>query len=456
MSQTTRPITKMDGTRTTSTFERVTRRPLRLLTKFAGAELTERFGLRKPAGRALHDVAKLAARAVAASANGKSDKRDPARVRPAASALRFDLRPTEEQELLRQTARRFASDVLRPAAHDADAATSPPAEVLSRAQELTLAALVVPEELGGVAETRSSVTSTLIVEELARGDLGLALAVLAPIGVVHALVDCGTREQQERWLPRFTGETFTPAALTVLESQPLFDPSRPRTGAVRASNGGWTLHGEKALVPLASLAEVFLVSADIRGVGPRLFLVERGEPGVSIEAQPAMGLRAAGLGRIRLDGVRVSRHALLGGEEGALRGFDFPAIVDRARIAWGAVAVGGAQAVLEYVMAYCAERKAFGEPITNRQAVAFLIADMAIEIEGMRLMVQRAASLADRGVAVSREASTLRAHCASKTMKIGTDGVQLLGGHGFVKDHPVERWYRDLRAIAVMEGALSA
>lgn len=455
MSQATRSTSrKMDGTRP-STFERVTRHPLQLLTRFGGAELTERFGLRRPVGRALHDVAKVAAQAMnrAPSTGGSSA---PARVRPAGEPARFDLRPTEEQDLLRQTARRFAETVLRPAAHDADGRTDPPGEILTRAQELTLAALIVPEELGGVAETRSAVTSTLIVEELARGDVGLALAVLAPLGVVHALVDWGARAQQERWLPRFTADAFAPASLAVLESQPQFDPHRLRTGAVRADDGGWTLHGEKALVPLAAKAELFAVAADIRGVGPRLFLVERDQPGLTVEAEPAMGLRAAGLGRVRLDRVHVGRDSLLGGEEGALRGFDFAGIVDRARIAWGAVAVGGAQAVLEYVMTYCAERKAFGEPITNRQAVAFLIADMAIEIEGMRLMVQRAASLADRGANVSREASMLRAHCASKAMKIGTDGVQLLGGHGFVKDHPVERWYRDLRAVGVMEGALSA
>ena len=406
---------------------------------------------------ALHAAAKLAARAMTAAPSiARTDATGPARVRNAAGTSRFDLRPTPEQELLRKAARRFAEDVLRPAARRSDAEGTPPPEVLSRAQELTLAALVMPDALGGAAETRSIVTSTLIIEELARGDMGLALAVLAPLGVVHALVDWGTWDQQTRWLPSFTGATFAAAALALLEPQPLFDPNRPRTGAVRAEGGRWTLHGEKSLVPLAALAEVFLVAAEVRGVGPRLFIVERGRKGVSIEPEPAMGLRSAGLGRLRLDAVAVDREALLGGDGGALRDFDFAAAVDRARIAWGAMAVGGAQAVVEYVTAYCGERKAFGEPISNRQAVAFLIADMAIEVEGMRLVVQRAASLADRGVAVSRLASMLRVHCAAKAAKAGTDGVQLLGGHGFVKDHPVERWYRDLRSIGVMEGALSA
>jgi len=439
----------------TSTFERVTKQPLRMLTKFGGSELTEKLGLRKPAERALHTVAKTAAQAMTAMGSKPKSKEDPARLKRAPDASRFDLRPTEDQEMFRKTARRFAEDILRPAAHAADAAAKTPLEILERSQELALAGLAIPEAFGGVAETSSIVTSTLVIEELARGDMGLALAVLAPLGVVNALVDWGTRDQQQRWLPTFT-ERFVPAALAVLESRPLFDPTKPRTGAVRAKGGGWTLHGEKSLVPIASLAEVLLVAAEIRGVGARLFLVEKGTPGLTIEAEPAMGIRGAGLSRVRLDGVHVGEGALLGGEEGALRDFDFATVVNRARIAWGAMAVGTSQAVLDHVIPYCNERKAFGEPISNRQSVAFLLADMAIELEGMRLVLQRAAALADRGDEVTRYTSMMRGHCATKGMKIGSDGVQLLGGHGFVKDHPVERWYRDLRAIAVMEGALLA
>jgi hypothetical protein len=151
----------------------------------------------------------------------------------------------------------------------------------------------------------------------------------------------------------------------------------------------------------------------------------------------------------------VPEDALLGevsGDGAAQMG----ALVDRARIAWGAMAVGTAQAVLDYVIPYCNERKAFGEPISNRQGVAFPIADIAIELEGMRLLVLRAASRVDRGSPASRAATLARLQCASKGVKIGSDGVQLLGGHGFIKEHPVERWYRDLRAIGVLEGALLA
>jgi alkylation response protein AidB-like acyl-CoA dehydrogenase len=128
--------------------------------------------------------------------------------------------------------------------------------------------------------------------------------------------------------------------------------------------------------------------------------------------------------------------------------------VQRCRIAWSALAVGTAQAVLDYVIPYVNDRTAFGEPISNRQAVAFGVSNIGIETEGMRLATYRAASLADQGKDFGREAALARRICTDKGMQIGSEGVQLLGGHGYVKEHPVERWYRDLRAAGVMEGAL--
>ncbi|HWL87726.1 MAG TPA: acyl-CoA dehydrogenase family protein [Polyangiaceae bacterium] len=439
-----------------STFERVARGPLRLLTQFGGADFAERWRLRGPATKVLYHGAKTGMRAATTAVNGMTKASrlfgQPARLAPAPESALFDPTPTEEQTLIRDSMRRFADEVLRPAAYAADEATRSPREILEQSQGLGLAQLAIPEALGGMAEVRSHVAAALITEQLARGDMGLATAILAPLAVVHALVDWGTAEQQQQHLPAFLGDTFVPAAMALIEPRPLFDPMHPRAGAVRTDDGGWSLHGEKSLVPLAQSATLFAVVADVRGRGPQIFLLERKTPGLEIELEPAMGLRAAGTGRLKFNGARVSAGALLGGEEGR---FDLGALVDRARVAWGAMAVGTCQAVLDYVIPYCNERQAFGEPVSNRQSVAFLIADMAIEIEGMRLLVHRAASLCERGGSIAREASLARTQCASKGMKIGTDGVQLLGGHGFVKEHPVERWYRDLRAIGIVEGALS-
>jgi alkylation response protein AidB-like acyl-CoA dehydrogenase len=163
-----------------------------------------------------------------------------------------------------------------------------------------------------------------------------------------------------------------------------------------------------------------------------------------------MGLRPAATGRLLIEDVRLPASALLG--DGKAK--DYVECIDRSRIAWCGLAVGTAQAVLDYVMPYVNERTAFGEPISNRQAVAFAVSDIGIESEAMRLTTYRAASRAGRHESFAREAGIARRLCATKGMQIGSEGVQLLGGHGFVKEHPVERWYRDLRAAGVMEGAL--
>jgi alkylation response protein AidB-like acyl-CoA dehydrogenase len=159
-----------------------------------------------------------------------------------------------------------------------------------------------------------------------------------------------------------------------------------------------------------------------------------------------MGLRAAGLARMRLNKVKVPAGARLGGDYG-----EFIAL---ARLAWSALAVGTTQAVLDYVIPYANGREAFGEPISHKQSVAFMIANIGIELEGMRLATWRAAALAAAGKPFAREAAIARNLCARFGMRAGSDGVQVLGGHGFVKEHPVERWYRDLRAVALMEGGV--
>jgi alkylation response protein AidB-like acyl-CoA dehydrogenase len=292
------------------------------------------------------------------------------------------------------------------------------------------------------------VTNVLVAEDLARGDMGLALAALAPVSVVHALVDWGTAEQQGSYLPAFVGDKFYPAALALLEPRPLFDPHHLATRA--SLNGGdYVISGEKSLVPLAVDSELLLVLADLAGK-PQAFIVERGTQGLSIEAEPSMGLRAAKLGRVRLDHVRVPKANKLGGEEG----IDAERLIDLSRIGWGALSLGTCDAVLQYTKQYVKDRQAFGEPIAWRQSVAFAVADIALELDAMRLMVYRAASRAEQGKSFRREASLARIQCAEKGMQIGTNGVQLLGGHGFIKEHPVELWYRQLRGVGIFEGAI--
>jgi alkylation response protein AidB-like acyl-CoA dehydrogenase len=237
--------------------------------------------------------------------------------------------------------------------------------------------------------------------------------------------------------------------LAILEPRALFDPFVLKTTARRTPEG-YRLDGVKSLVPRAAQAELFVVAADVEGSGPALLLVESDSKGLLIEAEPAMGLRGAAMGRLVLDGVAVPRTALLGDGSRDV----YADCVRLSRLGWCALAVGTAQAVLDYVIPYVNERVAFGEPVSHRQGVAFRIADISIELEGMRLVTYRAASRAEQGKPFAREVALARKLCTDKGMIIGSDGVQLLGGHGFVKEHPVERWYRDLRAVGLMEGAV--
>jgi hypothetical protein len=427
---------------------------LRALNHLAGSDLLDRIRIRKQVERALFQGTKGGFRS--ATAAGRTFKAaqqlgKPARQKKGKSKGLFDLHPDDEQQMFQEAGRAFAAEKVRPAAHDADDNCATPAELLAEATELGVNMLGVPEELGGVMHEQSAVTSVLIGEALAHGDMGIAYAALAPGAVATAIGLWGSAEQEATYLPAFTGEDVPAAALAILEPRPLFDPLKLETTAKKKGDE-WVLDGTKSLLARAKDCELFVIAADAEGIGPALFIVESGAKGLSVEAEPAMGLRPAATGRLLIEGVRVPAGALLG--EDKFKAKDYVACIDRARIAWCSLATGASQAVLDYVMPYVNDRTAFGEPISNRQGVAFAVSDIGIESEGMRLATYRAASRADRGEKFAREAGIARRLCAVKGMEIGSQGVQLLGGHGFVKEHPVERWYRDLRAAGVMEGAL--
>jgi alkylation response protein AidB-like acyl-CoA dehydrogenase len=427
---------------------------LRALNRVASSDAIDRLGLRDPAVRLLHGVTKNGARTAASA--GRTFAAAQRLSRPARQPRRaggdrslFDLQPSDEQEMLRDSVREFAIDRLRPVAQDADANCATPPELLSQANDLGLTMVGVPGELGGAVEERSATTTVLMSEAMARGDMGIAVACLAPAAVSTAISLWGDAHQQATYLPEFVGEDVPSAALAVMEPQPLFDPFNLRTTA-RPAGGGYTLSGVKALVPRAGDAELFVIAADLAGEGPSLFIVESRTPGITLEPEPAMGIRAAATGRLILEDLQVPATALLGGGQADV----YAECVALSRLAWCALAVGTGQAALEYVSDYVKDRKAFGEPISNRQAVAFTVANMAIELDGLRLATYRAAGRVDQGLECSREVALARWLCANRAMQLGSDAVQMLGGHGFVKEHPVERWYRDLRAAGLMEGAL--
>ncbi|SLD30176.1 Probable acyl-CoA dehydrogenase [Mycobacteroides abscessus subsp. massiliense] len=352
--------------------------------------------------------------------------------------------------MIADTVKEFAVEVIRPAAYESDKNKTYPDDLLSKVAELGVTAINIPEDFDGIASQRSTVTNSLVAEALSYGDMGLALPILAPSGVATALTNWGSADQQATYLKEFAGENVPQASVVIAEPQALFDPFSLKTTATRTPSG-FRLNGTKSLVPAAAQAELFIVAANYNG-RPTLFIVESGTEGITVEEDPSMGIRGAALGRLNLNNVAVPAANLLG--EDSASESDYSEAVALARLGWASLAVGTGQAVLDYVIPYVKQREAFGEPIARRQAVAFMCANIAIELDGLRLVTLRGASRAEQGLPFVREAALARKLATDKGMQIGLDGVQLLGGHGFTKEHPVERWYRNLRAIGVAEGVV--
>ena len=357
-----------------------------------------------------------------------------------------NFKPTDEQELVRQTMASFAREVLRPAAREADEKNEVPDTVVQRGWELGLVQSGVPEAFGGYGDARSAVTGALLLEELAYGDLALALHLLAPRLLTIPLVAVGTEEQQKTWLPRFAGDQFTAGTAAFVEPRWDFDPTRLTTRAEK-QGGDWVLAGEKCLVPLAADAEAVLVYATAPdGLGA--FIVERGARGLTVgEREKNMGIKALASHPLRLEGVRVPAAARLGGD-----GKDLTALVDASRIALGALAVGVARSAFEYARDYAKDRRAFGVAIGQKQAIAFKLANMAIEIDAMRLLTWEAAWKLDSGQPATREAALLKQYVTQSALTVTDDAVQVLGGHGYIREHPVELWLRNARGFAAFDG----
>ena len=425
---------------------------LAALNRLARLGVLDRLGLRKQTEAAVYHGARTGFRTAGVIGRTFAKKPGSGRAKRPATPERtgvFDLTPTEDQQMMVGVVTEFAAEVLRPTAEKAEAAVETPQELLQQSAELGLILMALPEELGGLSMERSATTGVLVAEALAHGDMGLAVACLAPSSVATAISSWGTSAQQETYLPAFAGDAAPAAALTLAEPRPLFDPFNLSTTATKV-DGGYVLDGVKSGVIRGAEAELFVVAAALDGGVPALFILESATPGIEVEAEPSMGLRAAALTRLVLHDVQVADDALLGDASKEV----YTECVRLSRLAWSALALGTGRAVLDYVTPYVKDRKAFGEPVAHRQSVAFMVANIAIELEGMRLATYRAASRAEHGLPYAREVAIAKRLCSEYGMKIGTDGVQLLGGHGFVKEHPVERWYRDLRAVGVMEGGL--
>ena len=273
----------------------------------------------------------------------------------------------------------------------------------------------IPESFGGMMKEKSTVTQMMMVETLAHGDLGQALAFFTPHSVLNAIVKWGSTAQQQDLIPAFLLENPEIATIAINEPSVLFSPYELNTKAVKRGNE-FSLTGLKNMVPLGTSAAYFLIAAQTEDNGIQIFIVDKNSKGLSVSIERGMGLNAAGLCAVELKDVIVDGSAVLGGSEG----INYPEFVNYCKLGWCALAVGCCQAILDYVIPYANDRYAFGEPISNRQAVAFMIADIKIELESMRMLTQRATAKAEQGLDFAREVYLAHIMCSEKGMQIGS------------------------------------
>jgi len=356
----------------------------------------------------------------------------------------------EEQEIVRDALHDFAAEAIRPIARECDEGEAVSEEFLAQSWELGLVSTQIPEAYGGAGEARSPVTNAIVLEELAWGDATLALAAVAPAGFAYAIADHGTDEQKQKYLPLVCGERYCAASLAVNEPTVSFDPLVPRTAA-EPKGDGFVLSGVKSFVPMADRAGHFLVVARNNG-GLDAFIVARDAEGLSIsEKELNLGLKALPTATLELERVEVSPSDRLGGEAGC----DVQRLLDNSRTALAAVMLGLSRAVLEYAVPYAKDRVAFDQAIAQKQAIAFKLADMHIETESTRWLVWKAAAQLEQALSATRAAHLVQGYAAEKSMWIADQGVQVLGGHGYIRDNPVEMWFRNARTLGVLEGTIS-
>ncbi|MDR7549793.1 MAG: acyl-CoA dehydrogenase family protein [Armatimonadota bacterium] len=358
----------------------------------------------------------------------------------------------EEQRLLHQTIREFARETLRPQAAAWDRENRFPTELIPRLADLGLLGMTIPPDYGGSGLPAAAVATA--IEALAWGDAGIALSVAAHNSLCAGhLVAFANEAQRRRFLPRLaTGEALGSWCLT--EPGAGSDAAGIQTRAERRGDQ-WVLNGTKVFVTNGSLAGIYVVMAvTTPGAGRSgitAFVVERGTPGLEIgKKEDKLGVRSSDTAEVRFADCPVPDACRLGetgsGYHQAMR------VLERGRIGIAAMAVGIGRAALDASLEYAQQRQAYGRPIADLQAIQFMLADMATELDAAWLLTEHAATLADRGEPFRRESSMAKLYAAEAAARAAARAVQIHGGYGFIKDSPVERYYRDIKLCEIGEG----
>lgn len=359
---------------------------------------------------------------------------------------------TEEQRLIHQTVREFARDEVRPHAPAWDRAGRFPVELVPRLASLGLLGMTIPVEYGGAGLEMKAIA--VAIEALAWGDGGLALAVASHNSLCAGHITAfGTDEQRRRFLPRLaSGEALGAWCLT--EPGAGSDAAAIQTRALRRGDH-WVLSGIKVFVTQGSVGGLYVVLAVTEPgagrAGISAFVVERGTPGLEIgRKEDKLGVRSSDTAEVRFSDCIVPDANRLGPAGDGYR--QAMLTLERGRIGVAAMAVGIGRAALDASLAYARERTAYGRPIAELQAIQFMLADMATELDAAWLLTERAADLADRGQPFRREASMAKLYASEAGARAATRAVQIHGGYGFTRDYPVERFYRDIKLCEIGEG----
>jgi alkylation response protein AidB-like acyl-CoA dehydrogenase len=363
----------------------------------------------------------------------------------------MDLDLTETQELIVRTARDYAERVIRPVAGELDREERFPREILKGLAELGLMGVNVPASLGG-AEA-GAVAYALAMMEISRACASTAVTMSVTNMVAEVITSFGTEEQRSLYVPRLTSGEYVAGAFALSEPEAGSDPGAMGTRAERTADG-WVLNGQKQWITSGAHAGVMVVWARTGGPGTKgisAFLVEGGTPGLKAgKPEEKLGIRASNTVPLTFEDCRIPASALLGSENSGFR--IAMMALDGGRIGIGSQAIGIATAALEEAAEYAKQRRQFGSPIGDYQAIKWMLADSKTELEAARMLVLRAASMKEKGRPFTREASMGKVYASEAANRICYRCLQVHGGYGYVRDFAVERHYRDARVTTIYEG----
>ncbi|MGR3309240.1 MAG: acyl-CoA dehydrogenase [Candidatus Brocadiales bacterium] len=364
--------------------------------------------------------------------------------------MEFEL--TEEQRILQQTVRNFAKDYILPGIRERDAKGEFPAKIIEELGRLGFLGVLIPEAYGGAG--MDALSLAIVIEELARFDGSVAITVAAHNSLcTNHIYTFGTEGQRKKYVvPLASGKKLGAWSLT--EPNAGSDAASIETTAV-LSGDEWVLNGTKIFISQGSTAGIYVVMAVTeRSTGRHgisAFIIEKETPGLSVgKKEDKLGLRTSDTASIALEDCRVPADNLLG--EVNMGYQDVLKILDGGRIGIGAMAVGIGRGALEESMEYAKKRVQFGKPIADFQAIQWMLADMATELDAARLLVYKAAYLKMQGLPYTKEASQAKLFASEVGMRAATKAVQIFGGHGYIKDYPVERFFRDVKLCEIGEG----